>query len=217
MKHLCSTCIDGTLSITDFCSRFDAAAYPGRIAKMACEELLDGEDAERPVRVALEKLNVYRRYSHATLPLPLPFCEYCSIRTLEAMKTHLTSELCHFRLSGPDPISRTHQDASTAREPNMFASLVIIFPTPHEGGALVLCSGNGEEPQEEILDVSAWLKETEKPSIAYALFSNDVTHEISKVTQGPSLSSVMIQILCSPSVIDADGHQHFHSQATASP
>lgn len=83
-------------------------------------------------------------------------------------------------------MAKTHQD--TASGPSMFASLIVVFPTPHEGGNILLRCGSGEH-QEEILDISAWLKAAEEPSIAYALFSNDVAHEVYEVTHGPSLTS----------------------------
>lgn len=94
--------------------------------------------------------------------------------------------------SGPGSFFKAHQD--TPRGPNMFGSLVVVFPTPHEGGALVLRSDNGER-QEEILDFSAWLKETETPSVAYALFFGDITHEVYEVTRGPSLLKFAIAIV----------------------
>lgn len=96
--------------------------------------------------------------------------------------------------SGPGSFFKAHQD--TPRGPNMFGSLVIVFPTPHEGGALVLRSDNGER-QEEVLDFSAWLKETETPSVAYALFFGDITHEVYEVTRGPSSFQFALAILSS--------------------
>lgn len=84
----------------------------------------------------------------------------------------------------------------------MFGSLVVVFPTPHEGGALVLRSDNGER-QEEILDFSAWLKATETPSVAYALFFGDVTHEVYEVTRGPCSFKIAPAILYPPAPSEA--------------
>ena len=68
----------------------------------------------------------------------------------------------------------------------MFGSLVIVFPTPHEGGALKLrAPGRYEgETLEWTFDSSALLAEQEKPSIAYVAFFSDVEHEVMPVTSG---------------------------------
>ncbi|KAN0105590.1 hypothetical protein V8E52_010884 [Russula decolorans] len=66
----------------------------------------------------------------------------------------------------------------------MFGSLMIIFPTPHEGGALTLRSRTGHEwscdPSPETSDI------THKPSIGYVVLLKleDVEHEVAPVTSG---------------------------------
>jgi hypothetical protein len=62
----------------------------------------------------------------------------------------------------------------------MFGSLVVVFPTPHEGGALVF-RHRGEE---WTFDSSAVLSAAEPASIAYAAFFSDVEHEVLPVTSG---------------------------------
>ncbi len=63
----------------------------------------------------------------------------------------------------------------------MFGSLVLAFPAPHEGGALVLCHGGDETA----FDSGAMLKDAKKePSIAYVAFFSDVEHEVLPVTAG---------------------------------
>lgn len=66
----------------------------------------------------------------------------------------------------------------------MFGSLVVAFPTEHEGGALVLRPRDMKE--EVVLDFSRWMGEKEEPHIAYACFFSDVEHEVYEVTKGPS-------------------------------
>lgn len=62
----------------------------------------------------------------------------------------------------------------------MFGSLVIVFPTAHEGGALVL----RHHGQEWIFDSAAILSECAQPSLAYIAFYSDVEHEIMPIKSG---------------------------------
>jgi hypothetical protein len=62
----------------------------------------------------------------------------------------------------------------------MFGSLVIVFPTPHEGGALHL----RHRGQEWIFDSGQELVATDKPSIGYVAFFSDIEHEVAPVTSG---------------------------------
>jgi hypothetical protein len=68
----------------------------------------------------------------------------------------------------------------TPRSKNMFGSLVIVFPTPHEGGALHL----RHRGQEWIFDSGQVLAAKDKPSIGYAAFFSDIEHEVAPVTSG---------------------------------
>jgi hypothetical protein len=62
----------------------------------------------------------------------------------------------------------------------MFGSLVIVFPTKHEGGALVLRHGGGEWT----FDSAKMVQTTVNPSVAYNAFYSDVEHEVTPVTSG---------------------------------
>jgi hypothetical protein len=62
----------------------------------------------------------------------------------------------------------------------MFGSLVVVLPTPHEGGTLVF----RHHGQEWTFDSSTTLLAALPNSIAYAAFFCDVEHEISPVTSG---------------------------------
>jgi hypothetical protein len=63
----------------------------------------------------------------------------------------------------------------------MFGSLVIVFPSPHEGGALLL----RHRDQEWTFDFGEALAAGEdQPSIGYVAFFNDVEHEVTPVTSG---------------------------------
>jgi hypothetical protein len=63
----------------------------------------------------------------------------------------------------------------------MFGSLIIVFPSPHEGGALLLRHRN----QEWTFDFGGTIAAGEdQPSIGYVAFFNDVEHEVTPVTSG---------------------------------
>ncbi|PIL34922.1 hypothetical protein GSI_02709 [Ganoderma sinense ZZ0214-1] len=85
---------------------------------------------------------------------------------------------------GKDAFFKAHVD--TPRSELMFGSLVIVFPTPHEGGALKLRALGRKEGEilEWTFDASALLAQQEQPSIAYVAFFSDVEHEVMPVTFG---------------------------------
>ena len=62
----------------------------------------------------------------------------------------------------------------------MFGSLVVVFPTPHEGGALSL----RHHGQEWSFDSGQALAAVDKPTIGYVAFFGDVEHEVAPVTSG---------------------------------
>jgi hypothetical protein len=63
----------------------------------------------------------------------------------------------------------------------MFGSLVIVFPSPHEGGALLL----RHRGQEWTFDSGGALAAADdQPSIGYVAFFSDIEHEVTPVTSG---------------------------------
>jgi len=62
----------------------------------------------------------------------------------------------------------------------MFGSLVVVFPTKHDGGALVFRHGGGEWT----FDSAAMIEGNIEPTIAYVAFYSDVEHEVTPVTSG---------------------------------
>ena len=62
----------------------------------------------------------------------------------------------------------------------MLGSLVIIFPTPHKGGELVL----RHKDREWTFDANALMTLRSSPSLAYIAFYSDIEHEVLKVTSG---------------------------------
>ncbi len=62
----------------------------------------------------------------------------------------------------------------------MFGSLVVVFPTPHEGGALFL-RHHGHEWN---FDSAQALAAVDQPTIGYVAFFSDIEHEVAPVTSG---------------------------------
>ncbi|TFY77585.1 hypothetical protein EWM64_g6427 [Hericium alpestre] len=121
-------------------SQFSTMLVPERteLVKFIQEDLLDGDDALRPMRIELYKLNVY----------------------------------------GKDSFFKTHKD--TPRSESMFGSLVIVFPTEHEGGALIV-RHRGEE---WTFDSARAIQDQPCPTIGFTAFFSDVDHEVSVVKAG---------------------------------
>ncbi|KAI5895271.1 uncharacterized protein SCHCODRAFT_054722 [Schizophyllum commune H4-8] len=101
-------------------------------------------------------------------------------------------EVYKVNVYGKDSFFKPHKD--TPRSKSMFGSLVIVFPTPHEGGALVLREGDREwtfdyaaelAPAPELsLSQAAETDEPQDPKIAYIAFFGDIEHEVLPVTAG---------------------------------
>ncbi|EMD39478.1 hypothetical protein CERSUDRAFT_111780 [Gelatoporia subvermispora B] len=88
------------------------------------------------------------------------------------------SELYTLDVYGPVGPFKSHVD--TPHRKNMFGSLVVVFPTQHEGGTLLLRHGK----KQWTFDSANLLSEAPQPSIAYVAFYSDVEHEILPVTSG---------------------------------
>ncbi|KAK7687684.1 hypothetical protein QCA50_008900 [Cerrena zonata] len=66
----------------------------------------------------------------------------------------------------------------------MFGSLVIVLPTPHEGGELIL----RDKGNEWTFDSAAITDQQDTPSLAFVAFYGDVEHEVMKVASGYRVS-----------------------------
>jgi len=88
------------------------------------------------------------------------------------------AELYKLNVYGEGSFFKSHKD--TPRGEAMFGSLVIIFPTIHQGGGLIF-RDNGKEWK---FDSAAAINDRVGPSIAYAAFFSDTEHEVLEVTSG---------------------------------
>ena len=66
----------------------------------------------------------------------------------------------------------------------MFGSLVVFYPTPHEGGQLVI----HPKGRERTLDAGSLTSLRDSPSLAYVAFCGDIEHEILKVISGSRIA-----------------------------
>ena len=118
------------------------------------DNLLEGTQSRDHIIARLHKLNVYG--AHVT---------FVSLQQLT-------------RCPGKGSFFKPHID--TPRGEKMFGSLVVVFPTPHEGGALFL----RHRGQEWVFDSSRELTALHQPSIGYVAFFSDVEHEVAPVISG---------------------------------
>ncbi|KAI0806625.1 hypothetical protein C8Q74DRAFT_1189094 [Fomes fomentarius] len=89
------------------------------------------------------------------------------------------AELYKLNVYGQGAFFKAHKD--TPRAENMFGSLVIVFPTPHQGGALLL----RQEPREWTFDSAEILSDpAAAANIAFVAFFSDVEHEVTPVLSG---------------------------------
>jgi 2-oxoglutarate-Fe(II)-dependent oxygenase superfamily protein len=83
-----------------------------------------------------------------------------------------------FHTTGQGSFFKPHVD--TPRSEKMFGSLIIVFPTPHEGGALLI----RHRGQEWTFDSASALSTTPPSSVGYIAFFSDVEHEVTPVVSG---------------------------------
>ncbi|GLB45317.1 putative 2OG-Fe(II) oxygenase superfamily protein [Lyophyllum shimeji] len=93
-------------------------------------------------------------------------------------KKVVNAALYKLNVYGRGSFFKSHKD--TPRGETMFGSLVVVFPTHHEGGALVLRHFG----QEWTFDSATLTQQRAEPCIAYIAFYSDVDHEVTIVSSG---------------------------------
>ena len=121
-------------------------------------QLLQSEVDHKHIRAELYKLNVYGKSCREIPP------------------TVILSDITIHPDKGA--FFKAHRD--TPRGTKMFGSLVVVYPTPHEGGELVLRHRNHEWK----FDANLLTASLSSPSLAYIAFYSDIEHEVLKVTSG---------------------------------
>ncbi|KAG5651453.1 hypothetical protein H0H81_008589 [Sphagnurus paluster] len=143
----------GKMDTSNFATKFDLTQL-GILDRIRAQ-LLEGENEEKYVKAELYKLNVYGKDGASSIHI------YSMIST-----------------AGKGSFFKSHKD--TPRGDTMFGSLVVVFPTTHEGGALKL----RHDDEEWTFDSAVLTREESTPSIAYIAFYSDVDHEVALVTAG---------------------------------
>ncbi|KAF8894724.1 hypothetical protein BD779DRAFT_1609373 [Infundibulicybe gibba] len=105
-------------------------------------------------------------------------------------KRTIRSELYKLNVYDKGSFFKSHQD--TPRGTDMFGSLVIVFPTQHEGGKLLL-RHRGEEWS---FDSATAVSQQDEPSFGYVAFYSDVEHEVTTVDVGsPPLPASVVPVV----------------------
>ncbi len=124
------------------------------LIKIIRSYLLEGRQSRKYITAKLHKLNVYSTHS------------------IFIRHQKLT------RRPGKGSFFKSHVD--TPRGEEMFGSLAVVFPTPHEGGALLL----RHRGHEWMFDSGRELAAERQQSIGYVAFFSDVEHEVAPVISG---------------------------------
>ena len=125
------------------------------LIKIIYDSLLEGSQATNRIKTELYKLDVYSTHSI-----------FIFLRLISS---------CY-----PGKGSSFKPDVDTSRNEMTFGSLVIVLPTPHEGGALLL----RHRGHEWIFDYGQELAAQGQSSIGYVAFFSDVEHEVAPVASG---------------------------------
>ncbi|KAF8425078.1 hypothetical protein L210DRAFT_3567602 [Boletus edulis BED1] len=87
-------------------------------------------------------------------------------------------ELYKLNIYGKGDFFKAHKD--TPRSQDMFGSLVVVFPSAHEGGQLVL----RHRDKEWTVDLTEKFMTKSEPSVCFIAFFGDIEHEVLPVTSG---------------------------------
>ncbi|KAF4567365.1 hypothetical protein EYR40_006364 [Pleurotus pulmonarius] len=107
----------------------------------------------------------------------LELVEEISSRLL-AQERPFKAELYKLNVYGSGSFFKAHKD--TPRGENMFGSLVLVLPSPHKGGELVLRQNSNEWKY----DSSTLTSQDGTPTISYVAFYGDIEHEVLPVESG---------------------------------
>ena len=145
------------MDASDFVAQLDLTG--SGLVRIVEDQLLQSETEKMHIRAQLYKLNVYGNSGRSVSPNVVPSDLVASILDQGSF-------------------FKSHKD--TPRGTDMLGSLVIIYPTAHEGGELVL----RHKDKEWKFDANSLTSSQSPPSLAYVAFYSDIEHEVLKVTSG---------------------------------
>ncbi|EIW85827.1 hypothetical protein CONPUDRAFT_98979, partial [Coniophora puteana RWD-64-598 SS2] len=164
------------------CSRINlSAASTDELAALAsaCQPATFGRNQENVLDETYRKAGKMDRSDFATLFHPGDIGLGPIIQnSLLCSDREFTMELYKLNVYGEGSFFKPHCD--TPRSGSMFGSLVIVFPTPHEGGDLVL----RHDGKESTIDFSDMFADGSQLSVGYIAFYSDVEHEVMPVKAG---------------------------------
>ncbi|KAI0258970.1 hypothetical protein BC834DRAFT_974667 [Gloeopeniophorella convolvens] len=161
-----------------------ANASPEELEQLsqACERATFGRDQEDVMDESYRKARKMDPSCFSTPLIPDHTQLMDAVRGYLLEGSHATRkievELYKLNVYGKGSFFKPHVD--TPRNERMFGSLVVVFPTPHEGGDLVFSSRN----LNWTLSSSQKLTGAPAHTICYAAFFSDVQHAVRPVTSG---------------------------------
>ncbi|KAF8996746.1 hypothetical protein BDQ17DRAFT_1181614, partial [Cyathus striatus] len=124
-----------------------------------------------------------KQYSNSNTGFDILNCVRNKLLDGDNEEKSITAELHKLSVYGKDAFFKEHKD--TPQSTDMFASLVIAFPTPHcEGGELVLTHSD----KSWTWNSASILRDAPKGSFAFIAFYSDVNHEVKPITAGDRLT-----------------------------
>ncbi|KDQ10394.1 hypothetical protein BOTBODRAFT_115909, partial [Botryobasidium botryosum FD-172 SS1] len=108
-------------------------------------------------------------------------CIKKALFAMDSKPRDIRAELYKLNVYGPGSFFKSHKD--TPRGEDMFGSLVVVLPTPHEGGELYLRHGGKEWVYDSASEL-ANLSEGDGLKVGYIALYSDVEHEVASVKSG---------------------------------
>ncbi|KIY48945.1 hypothetical protein FISHEDRAFT_32048, partial [Fistulina hepatica ATCC 64428] len=201
--YTCGTCAISPAAYKLYYSESKGDSAPVHSIDLAAanvSQLRDLSAACEPAPFGLNGENVFDEHYRLarkmdTTQFSMPFDVYCSglIQVVEtelvknstdSPNSYIVPELYMLNIYETGGFFKAHVD--TPRAANMFGTLVIVFPTMHQGGQLVLRHIDKEWSYDSAAVVSP--VEGVEPKIAYIAFYGDVEHEVLPVMAGYRLT-----------------------------
>ncbi|KAI9453174.1 hypothetical protein HD554DRAFT_2179589 [Boletus coccyginus] len=150
----------------------------------ACKPAEFGRNGENVLDESYRKAGKMDLTSFSTLFDPRSLRIYEDIFNVLLTQSFATMDIELYKLNvyGKGDFFKAHKD--TPRSQDMFGSLVVVFPTRHEGGQFVLRQGE----KEWTIDFADRFATATEPSVCFVAFYSDIEHEVLPVTSGYRLT-----------------------------
>ncbi|KAF9476190.1 hypothetical protein BDN70DRAFT_935242 [Pholiota conissans] len=124
-------------------------------------------------------------------------------KSVKRSTSDVTVELYKLNVYGPGSFFKAHVD--TPRSETMFGSLVVVLPTPHNGGSLHFRHQNAEYTFDSASAVSH--SSPDAPYAAFAAFFSDVAHEglSTELQSADAVKNALTPFLSNPDLLPNGG------------